>query len=75
MVITMGRKKRYDKRGRPVHHPKILILETGEVCSSYNEVAKKVGGNRGNVYLCLIGMRRNVNGYHFRYLRKDEKYE
>lgn len=66
----MSRKKRYDRKGRPCNHPKILIIETGEVVNSYNDAAKKVGGNRGNVYLCLIGMRRNVNGYHFRLLKE-----
>lgn len=67
----MSRKKRYSKKGRPPKHPKILIVETGEVFDSYNEVAKRVGGNRGNVYLCMIGMRHNVNGYHFKYIGYD----
>lgn len=69
----MSRKKRYNKKGRPPKHSKILIIETGEVFDSYNEVAKRIGGNRGNVYLCMIGMRQNVNGYHFKYV--DSEYE
>lgn len=66
----MSRKNRYDHKGRPPVGKKILIIETGEIVNSYNEAAKKVGGNRGNVYLCLIGMRRNVNGYHFRFVKE-----
>lgn len=69
----MSRKKRYDRKGRPCNHPKILIIETGEVVDTYLAAANKVGGNRGDVYLCLIGMRKQCNGYHFRYLRKNER--
>lgn len=60
--------------GRPVNHPKILIVELGEVVESYEEAAQKVGGNRGaicnilNNYLAKGG-RKVHKGYHFKFVK------
>ena len=65
-----------DKRrvGRPVEHPRVLIVELGEVFDSYEEAAKRINGNRGaisnnlNNYLAKGG-RQTHKGYHFRYVK------
>ena len=66
----MSRKKQYEKRGRPPKHKPVRIVETDEVFKSYADAATRVGGNRGCVYLCLIGMRHKHRGYSFEYVEK-----
>lgn len=65
----MPRKKRYDRKGRPSKHPPILIVELGEVFPSYEAAAKRIGGRRACVYLCLRRMRRTHHGYSFEYVK------
>lgn len=54
--------------GRPVNHPKIQVIETGAVYTSYEETAKAINGNRGNILQCLRGLRQHCNGYTFKYV-------
>lgn len=63
----MPRKNKYDKKGRPPKHKPICIVELGEVYPSYEAVASRIGGNRGNVKLCLEGDRKSCNGFTFKY--------
>lgn len=53
-------------RGRPPK-TKIKIIETDEVVVGYSEVAKRIDGNRGCVYLCVNNpySRKSHKGYHF----------
>ena len=69
----MGRKVTHDRVGRPVNHPKILVVETGEVYDSYEDVAKAIGGRRSGVHACLrgTGNRSSHMGYHFRFVSRD----
>ena len=66
----MGRKKTHDRVGRPINHPKIMIIETGEIFESYEDVAKAIQGSRGGVYACLrgTGQRRTHMGYSFKFV-------
>ena len=63
----MPRKKRYDKKGRPPKHKPVYIVELDETYRSYEAVASRIGGNRGNVMLCLLGDRRTCQGFTFEY--------
>ena len=63
----MPRKKRYDKPGRPPKHKPVYIVELGETYASYEAAASRIGANRGNVMLCLLGDRRTCNGFTFEY--------
>lgn len=66
----MGRKKTHDRVGRPINHPKVMIVETGEVYDSYEEAAKAIGGRRSGVHACLrgTGNRRTHMGYTFKFV-------
>lgn len=64
----MPRKKRYDKKGRPPKHKPVYIVELGETYRSYEAAASRIGGNRGNVMLCLLGDRKTCQGYTFEYV-------
>lgn len=68
----MPRKNRYDRPGRPVNHPPIMIIETGEVFDSYEDVAKAIGGRRSCVHSCLCGSgnRRTHMGFTFKFVKK-----
>lgn len=57
------------KRGKPVVHPRIVNLETGDVFLTFKEAAEAVGGSRTGVRKCCDGMQKHHKGYHFRYLR------
>lgn len=63
----MGRKKKYDKVGRPPKHKPVYIVELGETYQSYEAAASRIGGNRGNVMLCLLGDRKSCQGFTFEY--------
>lgn len=61
-----------NKRGRPATIEKRVLatnLETNEqqLYSDYREAARAIGANRGNVYLCLEGIRKSHKGYRFEY--------
>lgn len=66
----MPRKVTHDRRGRPVNHPKIMVIETGEVYISYEDVAKAIGGRRSGVQACLKGTGKRCShmGYHFKFV-------
>lgn len=64
----MGRKKKYDKVGRPPKHKPVYIVELGETYKSYEAAASRIGGNRGNVMLCLLGDRKSCQGFTFEYV-------
>lgn len=59
---------RKPQRGRPVNHPKVMVMQTGKVYDSYEAAAKSIGGNRGNVLQCLRGLRQTCNGFTFCYI-------
>lgn len=56
------------KRGRPVIHPKVICLETGEVFDTYTEAGCSIGGNRFGVYRCCIGIQKHHHHYHFSFI-------
>lgn len=60
------------KKGRPPLPDKEVIAiekDTGEAISfkNYRDAADAIGANRGNVYLCLEGIRKSHMGYVFQY--------
>ena len=61
----MGRRKRYEKRGRPVSHPKVKCVENGHIFDTYTEAAESIGGSRKGVSFCTQGLQRHHHGYHF----------
>ena len=69
-AISLNEKR--EKPGRPINHPPIRIVETGEVYLSYQEAAAAIGGNKGAI--CNImqgpGHRRKHKGYTFEFVRK-----
>lgn len=69
----MSRKKKYDKPGFPVNHPPVRIVELDEVYKTYDQVASRIGGQKGNIYLCLIGDRTSHKGFTFEYVVKKDK--
>lgn len=71
----MPRKKRYDKKGRPPKHKPVYIVELNETFKSYEAAASRIGGNRGNVMLCLLGDRKTCQGYTFEYVDGDNDEE
>lgn len=62
------------EKHEPYHynHPKIRIKETGEEFRTYGDVAKRINGNKGCVYLCLQGMRKKHRGFSFEYVRRKK---
>lgn len=61
------------KKGRPVtsNRPvRMIDKDTGEVIifDNYRDAADSIGANRGNVYLCLEGIRKSHKGYVFEYV-------
>ena len=66
----MPRKKKYDKPGFPVNHSPVRIIELGEVYKTYDQVASRIGGQKGNVYLCLVGDRKSHKGFTFEYVEE-----
>lgn len=58
------------KRGRKPNHPPIRIIENGEIYPTYQAVADRIQGHRGDVRLCLIHQRNTHRGFTFEYVRK-----
>lgn len=71
----MGRKKKYNKVGRPPKHKPVRITELDEVYPSYESAASRIGGNRGNVMLCLLGDRKSCRGFTFEYVDEENDEE
>ena len=66
----MPRKKKYDRRGRPPNHKPVCIIELDETFKSYEQAADRIGGNRGEIYLCLKGDRKTHKGFSFKWVDK-----
>lgn len=63
------------KKGRPItsNRPvQAINKETGEVLmfDNYRDASDFFGANRGNVYLCLEGIRKSHMGYVFKYQKE-----
>ena len=43
----------------------IKVVETGKTYKSITECANDIGGDKHNIYSCLVGKRKTCNGYHF----------
>ena len=67
------RKTIYPTRGKPVTHPPVRHIETGNVYDTYIEAAKAVGGNRWGVRYTAIGIQRSHKGQHFEYVKTKKK--
>jgi hypothetical protein len=59
------------KPGRPVTHPPVKNIETGEVYETYTDAAKAVGGDRHGVRRVSEGTQTHHHGFHFEF--KEDK--
>ena len=55
------------KRGRPITHPKVLNVETGELYHTYTDAGEAIGGSRHGVRRTCEGTQKHHKGYHFRW--------
>lgn len=60
--------KKNKRRGRHIEHKPIKIIETGEIFETYSDAAKSINGHKGDILLCLRGLRRRHKGYSFMYV-------
>ena len=56
--------------GKPPDHPKIILIETGEIFDTFTEAAEAIGGDRTNVRRVACGLQSHHKGYHFKLLSK-----
>ena len=59
------------KRGRPVTHPKVLHIETGNLFNTYKDAGESIGGSRHGVRRCCEGTQKHHHGNHFRWFGID----
>ena len=59
---TRANEARYDR------HPKIKVVETGEVYRSQRDLAIHLGISESAICACLHGRRSSASGYHFEYV-------
>lgn len=57
--------KRKRGKGKPVTHPKIRCVETGEVYDTYTEAGKAIGGSRYGIRKCCEGTQKHHHGRHY----------
>lgn len=65
--------KKYDKPGKPVTHPPVVHVETGNVYDTYTDAAKAIGGNRWGVCYTAMHIQKAHQGQHFEYVKKRRK--
>lgn len=58
--------------GKPVVHPNVLWMETGEVFKTYTEAAEAVGGSRFGVMRVCNGRYKTHQGQHFMHIKIKE---
>lgn len=64
--------KKYAHPGKPVTHPKVCCLETGEVFDTYTAAADSVGGSRTGIRRCVEGIQKHHKGYHWTWYFESE---
>ena len=52
-------------RGKPVVHPNVACIDTGDVFRTYTEAAEAVGGSRYGVRKCCDGELKTHHGHRF----------
>lgn len=60
------------KPGKPVVHPPVLVVETGEIFKTYKEAAAAIGGDRSSIMRCCEGVQRHHKGFHFAWYIEGE---
>ena len=60
-------------RGKPVTHPLVRHLETGNVFRTYQEAGASVGGSRHGVRRNCEGTQKHHKGQHFVWFVETEK--
>lgn len=55
-------------------HPKIRIVETGEIFDANIDVANRIGSKVQNVWACLHGEQKTCGGYHLEYVAQKEPF-
>lgn len=61
----MPRVNRYETPGKPVTHPPVLCIETGQVFKTFKEAAEATGGTKNGVFMCCRGLQREHHGFHY----------
>lgn len=55
------------KRGKPVTHPKVINITTGETYETFKEAAEAINGCRVGVYRCCNNIQRHHHNYIFKF--------
>ena len=63
-----GRERVRHKLGKAVRN-----IETGHVYYSTGDAGRKTGISQGNIYSCANGKRETAGGYHWEFVKEDEK--
>lgn len=69
----MSRNKKYDRPGKPITHPRIINLDTGDIFNTYTEAGKSVNGSRFGVMKCCTGMQSEHHGVKFRFVKENKE--
>ena len=67
-----GNQKIKRKRGKPVTHPPILNIDTGQLFRTYTEAAESICGDRTSVMRVCEKVQSHHKGYHFRYFTEED---
>lgn len=59
------------KPGKPLQHPPVLNVETGDIFETYTEAAKSINGDRTNVRRVALGTQSQHKGYHFIFVKSQ----
>ena len=59
------------KPGKPLQHPPVLNVETGDIFETYTEAAKSINGDRTNVRRVARGTQSQHKGYHFIFVKSQ----
>lgn len=60
------------KRGKPVTHPRIKCIETGEEFETYKEAGESIGGSRFGVRKVCEGTQKHHHGKHYIWVTEED---
>ena len=63
------------KRGKPVTHPRIRCIETGETYDTYKDAGEAIGGSRFGVRKVCEGTQSHHHGRHYEWIEKEDIYD
>lgn len=60
------------KRGRPVAHPKVKCVETGDIYDTYKAAGEAIGGSRYGVRKVCEGTQSHHHGRHYIWVTEED---